>query len=92
MVHTEFELEAMAVESTVSPTGHIERLKYYVIESKFARQPPNASAAGGTYRDIEYFRVGKSSGEVDARLLGVIQQLMMSNDFVCGHAQIETPR
>jgi hypothetical protein len=73
----------MAVRSSASPTGFVERLTYYVVESKFARQPLSAPVERASFRNIESYDVGKSAKEVDEAILGVVQQLVNASDFRC---------
>jgi hypothetical protein len=83
MVRSELSFEAMQIRNRLSLSGYVERLTYYVKESKFSRQPPNVPASRAVYRDIEHFQVGRSDTDVDEQIMGIVQQLVMSSTFPC---------
>jgi hypothetical protein len=82
-IQSQVQLSAMDVQSKRSSTGYIERITYYVVTSLFARQKADVPPEKGSFHELGYFRIGRSSQELDETILGVIQQLVMAGEYRC---------
>ncbi len=83
LVRSGLEFTVMKIPSPYSPTGFVERLVYYVKETRVARQGPSDPAEKASFTDVERKRISISNSELDDIIVGEIQEIIVTASFEC---------